>query len=52
MKSILDPKFRYVRAAETTPEYLRAKFRKLIREQSSPPRQENVMKMKVRNGRG
>jgi len=33
VKSILDPSFRYVKAAETTPEYMRAKFKKMIREQ-------------------
>ena len=34
MKSILDRSFRYTKAAETTPEYLRAKFRRLMREQA------------------
>jgi hypothetical protein len=32
MKRIYDKSFRYTKAAETTPEYLRAKFRKILRE--------------------
>jgi hypothetical protein len=38
MKRIYDKSFRYTKAAETTPEYLRAKFRKIMREmdQSQP----------------
>lgn len=35
MKSILDRSFRYTPAAQSTPERLRAKFRKLIAEQQS-----------------
>lgn len=31
-KSILDPAFRYTSSAETTPEYLRAKFKRILRE--------------------
>lgn len=33
MKRITDPTFKYVPAAQSTPERLRAKFRKLIAEQ-------------------
>ena len=32
MKSILDSSFRYTKAAETTPEYLRAKLRRIGRQ--------------------
>jgi hypothetical protein len=45
MKKITDPTFRYVPSHQTN---LKATFARIRREQSqsSPPRQENVMKMK------
>jgi hypothetical protein len=36
MKSILDRSFKYTPAAQSTPEKLRAKFRKIIAEQQKP----------------
>jgi hypothetical protein len=38
MKRIYDKSFRYTKAAETTPEYLRAKFRKILRELEQQPK--------------
>lgn len=48
--NILDPRWKYVPSSKTD---IRRTFARIRREQSqsSPPRQENVMKMKVRNGR-